>query len=108
MVPPIFEDMHLLNPTNGSLRVNTALPLSPASLISSDLDAPRDDRDEEQSKLQECWDNSIAKHMNLPDGYQNVHVLMIKWADKIDQLKVRQEVYYPAIYEYTHDAHILG
>jgi hypothetical protein len=106
MVPPIFQDMHLLNPTNGSLRVNTALPPSPASLNLSDLDAPRGDGSEEQSILQECWDKSIAKHMNLPAGYQNVHVLMIKWADQIDQLKVRQEVCHFAIYEYTHDAYI--
>jgi hypothetical protein len=82
--------MHVMNPTNGSLRVNTAFPPSPLSLNPSDLDASRDD--EEQSILQECWDKSIAKHMDLPDGYQNVHVLMIKWADKIDQLRVRQEV----------------
>lgn len=90
MTPLIFHDMHILNGTDGTLHVNTALPPSPLSLNPSDLNTSRDD--EEQSKLQEHWDKSIAKHMNLPDGYQNVHVLMIKWADEIDQLGVRQEV----------------
>lgn len=87
---PIFQDMLVLNPGDSSLRVNTVLPPSPLSLNPSDLNTSRDD--EEQSVLQEHWDKSIAKHMNLPDGYQNVYVLMIKWADAIDQLGVREEV----------------
>jgi hypothetical protein len=90
MVPPIFQDMLVVNSGDTALRVNTILPPSPLSLNASDLNNSRDD--EEQSVLQEHWDKSIAKHMNLPDGYQNVHVLMIKWADVIDQLGVRVEV----------------
>jgi hypothetical protein len=89
MSQPIFRDM-VLQGTDGSLRVNTDLPPSPLSLNTSDV--PISQNDEEQSRLQEHWDKSIAKHMNLPDGYQNVFVLMIKWEDEIDQLGVRQEV----------------
>jgi hypothetical protein len=89
MSQPIFHGMEF-HGADVSLRVNTALPPSPLSLNPSDLSVSRDD--EEQSKLQEHWDKSIAKHMNLPDGYQNVYVLIIKWADGIDQLGVRQEV----------------
>ncbi|OCK96157.1 uncharacterized protein K441DRAFT_553595, partial [Cenococcum geophilum 1.58] len=45
-----------------------------------------------QSKMQDWWDQSISKNMGLPDRYQHVSVLLIKWHDKIDQLEVAQEV----------------
>jgi hypothetical protein len=67
----------------------TSLP-SPLSLNPPEIRDTRDDQHE--AKLQQCWDKSIAKHMDLPDGYRNVHVLVIKWEDAIDQLEVREEV----------------
>lgn len=48
--------------------------------------------DQHETKLQACWDKSIAKHMNFWEGYRDVHVLMVKWADEIDELKVIAEV----------------
>lgn len=45
-----------------------------------------------QSEMQGWWDQSIRKYLGLPDGYQKVSVLLIKWDDEIDQLKVKQEV----------------
>jgi hypothetical protein len=42
--------------------------------------------------MQGWWDQSIRKYLGLPDGYQKVSVLLIKWDDEIDQLKVKQEV----------------
>ncbi|OCL10549.1 hypothetical protein AOQ84DRAFT_315278 [Glonium stellatum] len=42
--------------------------------------------------MQGWWDESIRKNLGLPDGYQKVSVLLIKWEDAIDQLKVKQEV----------------
>lgn len=48
-----------------------------------------------QSKMQGWWDQSISKNMGLPDGYQHVSVLLIKWHDEIDQLEVAQEVITP-------------
>lgn len=89
MAPPIFSGVRGLSPTS-NLRIDTALPPSPLSLNSSDFRSLKDDKHE--TRLQEYWDKSIAKHMDLPDGYHHVHVLMIKWDDKIDQLQVRQEV----------------
>ena len=63
---------------------------SPLSLNPGPIRSARDDQHE--AKLQQCWDKSIAKHLDLPDGYRNVHVLVIKWQDAIDQLQVREEV----------------
>jgi hypothetical protein len=34
----------------------------------------------------------MKKHMNQPNGYANVAVLLIKWADELDELKTRKEV----------------
>jgi hypothetical protein len=68
-------------------------PLTPTSLIDGDAQPLVPDQCEiDEAYLQECWDQSIAKHMDLPDGYSDVHVLIIKWHDDIDDLKVRQEV----------------
>jgi hypothetical protein len=67
----------------------TSLP-SPLSLHPPEIRDAWDDQHE--AKLQQCWDKSIAKYLDLPDGYRNVHVLVIKWQDAIDQLEVREEV----------------
>ncbi|CAN9166386.1 unnamed protein product [Alternaria sp. RS040] len=77
-----------LSPTS-SVNNSSSLP-SPLSLNPGEIRYPQDDQHE--AKLQQCWDKSIAKHLDLPDGYRNVHVLVIKWQDAIDQLDVRQEV----------------
>ncbi|KAF1844078.1 uncharacterized protein K460DRAFT_290302 [Cucurbitaria berberidis CBS 394.84] len=37
------------------------------------------------------WDEAIARNMNLPDGYSKVAVLLIKWAEELDELKTAQE-----------------
>ena len=36
-----------------------------------------------QSEMQGWWDQSIRKYLGLPDGYQKVSVLLIKWDDEI-------------------------
>jgi hypothetical protein len=71
------------------LSIDTQFPPTPPN---SGIDGSRPSNDQREMVLQKCWDKSIAKHMDLPDGYHNVHVLMVKWHDDIDQLKVRQEV----------------
>ena len=53
--------------------------------------SPTED-DQQETELQECWDKAIAKNMDLPDGYQDVNVLIVKWHDAIDELQVRSEV----------------
>jgi hypothetical protein len=77
-----------------SLNDTSSLP-SPLSLNPGEIRYPQDDQHE--AKLQQCWDKSIAKHLDLPDGYRNVQVLVIKWQDAIDQLDVRQEVWNRAL-----------
>ena len=44
------------------------------------------------SEMQLWWDEAIARNMNLPDGYQNVAVLIIKWSKELDELKTAAEV----------------
>jgi hypothetical protein len=85
MAPSILIDLQGQPPTSQP-RETEFLP-SPFSL---DFRSVKDDQHE--TKLQECWDKSIAENLNLRDGYHNIHVLMIKWRDEIDQLCVRQEV----------------
>lgn len=38
------------------------------------------------------WEEAIARNMNLPDGYSKVAVLLIKWADELDELRTGKEV----------------
>jgi hypothetical protein len=89
MTPLHTPELQYLSPASQTRTDNDLLP-SPLSLNSNEVRLPHDDQDE--TRLQQCWDKSIAKHMDLPDGYRNVHVLMIKWQDKIDQLDMRGEV----------------
>ncbi|OCL02527.1 hypothetical protein AOQ84DRAFT_382595 [Glonium stellatum] len=44
------------------------------------------------SEMQLWWDEAIARNMNLPDGYLNVAVLIIKWSEELDELKTGAEV----------------
>ncbi|KAF2001669.1 hypothetical protein P154DRAFT_403416, partial [Amniculicola lignicola CBS 123094] len=37
------------------------------------------------------WDEAISKNMNLPDGYHKVAVLIVKWADELDELNTGPE-----------------
>jgi hypothetical protein len=46
----------------------------------------------DETRMQNYWDASIAKTLNPSDGYQSVHVLIVKWQDDIDRLHVKQEV----------------
>lgn len=38
------------------------------------------------------WEECIGRDMHLPDGYSHVAVLLIKWADELDELKTAEEV----------------
>ncbi|OCK90361.1 uncharacterized protein K441DRAFT_580049 [Cenococcum geophilum 1.58] len=83
--------------------VEASLPLcrpDPAALPQLEIPQPsavttnqrQNEAENCQSKMQGWWDQSISKNMGLPDGYQHVSVLLIKWHDEIDQLEVAQEV----------------
>ncbi|KAI8932733.1 hypothetical protein NX059_010224 [Plenodomus lindquistii] len=77
-------------PATAGLRLQTSLPLTPPS--SNIVSCRPSTDDQHETRLQKRWDQSIALHMDLPDGYRDVHVLMVKWEDSIDQLNVRPEV----------------
>ena len=50
---------------------------------------------EDQERAEEMrmwWNNEMRKHMNQPDGYAKVAVLLIKWADELDDIKTKDEV----------------
>jgi hypothetical protein len=47
---------------------------------------------ERAEEMQTWWNNEMKKHMNQPDGYAKVAVLLIKWDDELDELKTRKEV----------------
>ncbi|ORX96605.1 hypothetical protein BCR34DRAFT_578572 [Clohesyomyces aquaticus] len=87
MIPPEFPNLRAQS--SSRLRVETDLPLTPLSSNASDVRS-RDDQD--ATRLQETWDKSIAEHMDLPNGYHNVHILTIQWKNEIDQLHVKEEV----------------
>ncbi|KAF2789869.1 hypothetical protein K505DRAFT_252417 [Melanomma pulvis-pyrius CBS 109.77] len=41
--------------------------------------------------MQLWWEEGISKNMDLPDGYEKVAVLLVKWDDALDELKTREE-----------------
>ncbi|KAI4955672.1 hypothetical protein J4E91_001533 [Alternaria rosae] len=43
------------------------------------------------AEMRECWSKAIAKNMDLPEGYSSAAVLIIKWADALDDLKTGAE-----------------
>ncbi|KAF2023891.1 hypothetical protein EK21DRAFT_94543 [Setomelanomma holmii] len=52
----------------------------------------QDVEDQERAEeMQTWWNNAMRKHMNQPDGYAKVAVLLIKWADELDELKTKKE-----------------
>ena len=54
---------------------------------------PKDDADKKQAALMRMWwDEAMARHMVLSEGYSHVAVLIIRWADYLDDLKTKKEV----------------
>jgi hypothetical protein len=48
--------------------------------------------DEENSEMQMWWNRTMCNEMSIPQGYQNVAVLIIRWAEELDELKAENEV----------------
>ncbi|KAF2106421.1 hypothetical protein BDV96DRAFT_507959 [Lophiotrema nucula] len=66
---------------------------SPPKPIVQEKPSDEDVAAQERSAEMQMWfDEAIARNMNLPDGYLKVSVLIIKWADELDELKTRAEV----------------
>ena len=48
--------------------------------------------DEDNLKSGLYFNHTVSKVMKIQEGYQEVSVLMVKWADKLEDLKTRPEV----------------
>ena len=44
---------------------------------------------EENMKLRMSWNSTMCKVMQIPEGEQDIAVLMIKWTDKLDEFKAK-------------------
>ena len=53
--------------------------------------------DAENMKMQTWWNRAMCREMKIPEGYQSVAVLMIKWTRELDQLKSEDEVGRPIV-----------
>jgi hypothetical protein len=47
---------------------------------------------ERAAEMQNWWAEAIARNMDLPEGYSKVAVLLIKWAEELDELNTGEEV----------------
>lgn len=47
---------------------------------------------ERADEMRTWWNDAMKRHMNQPDGYAKASVLLIKWADELDELKTKAEV----------------
>jgi hypothetical protein len=64
-----------------------------AQLVEQPHPSTQDVEDQERAEeMQTWWNTEMRKHMNQPDGYAKVAVLLIKWADELDDLKTKDEV----------------
>jgi hypothetical protein len=62
-------------------------------LVEQPNPSSQDIEDQERAEeMRTWWNNEMKKHMNQPDGYAKVAVLLIKWADELDELKTKNEV----------------
>lgn len=72
------------------VRYSVPRPVFPQSHSPRDCDATTEDQ--EEVKIWQWWDKHITASLRLPEGYRQVHVLMIKWMDEIDTSETRDEV----------------
>lgn len=68
-------------------------PLSADASLEPSNEAAEDGVDKEHAdNMRMWWNEAIAKNMNLPEGYEQVAVLIIRWADELDELNTKAEV----------------
>lgn len=87
--------------THADFRVDSIEEIAPATEQYVSLDAPLqpssvspiEDADKKRAALMRMWwDEAMARHMVLSEGYSHVAVLIIKWADYLDDLNTKSEV----------------
>lgn len=74
--------------------VTQATGTLPAETL-SELNSAAKENDAEKKQADDMrmwWNEAIAQNMHLPEGYAKVAVLIIKWADELDELKTKAEV----------------
>jgi hypothetical protein len=73
---------------------NVTSPEEPGvQLVEQPNPSTQDVEDQERAEeMQTWWNTEMRKHMNQPDGYAKVGVLLVKWADELDDLKTKDEV----------------
>lgn len=93
--------MHIRIPSNAQtnpdpLASNNVSPnafLSNGSLLSPSV-SPHgsNDADHKDANLREVWQNTMCRNWKIPNGYQNVAVLLIRWDDSVDELNCADQV----------------
>ena len=87
--------------THADFRVDSVEDVAPATeqLVAPDAQLqpsivnPKDDADKKEAALMRMWwDEAMAKHMVLSEGYSHVAVLIVRWADYLDDLNTKNEV----------------
>lgn len=64
-----------------------------SNVAPQESEASEEDTIERQTELMQMWwDEAVADHMDPPDEYHKVAVLLLKWKDTLDELGVWKEV----------------
>jgi len=51
--------------------------------------------EQQNSRMSLQWHKAMCREMGIPEGYQYISVLILKWIDELDQLKSQMEVSNP-------------
>ncbi|KAF2756298.1 hypothetical protein EJ05DRAFT_96618 [Pseudovirgaria hyperparasitica] len=81
----IHADVHSIEPDNDAVQEMAA------QNFTHDLAHSSEDK-KIADQMSNWWEDAMRTNMNVQDNYNEVHVLMIKWARHIDQLKTHSEV----------------
>ena len=69
-----------------TINTNGLIVLPTVSAHSSSPTTPKED------DLASAWQESMCASLNIPNGYRNVAVLLIRWDDYLDELKCANQV----------------
>jgi predicted protein tyrosine phosphatase len=91
----VHADLTNITIDDASTSDGAATPTS-SQLVEQNSAAPEDVANQKRAaEMQMWWEKAYAKNIDLPDGYQNVAVLLIKWEDELDELNTREEASNP-------------
>lgn len=88
----VHADLTNITIDDASIADEATTPTS-SQLIEQNSAAPEDVANQKRAAdMQMWWEKAYTKNIDLPDGYQNVAVLLVKWEDELDELNTRDEV----------------